>query len=55
MGHNGNLINALALREELESAMRADGIDLVTEFCPDALLQTDGGIVIRSEDGGEFG
>ena len=43
------------LREELESAMRADGIDLVTGFCPEALLQTDGGITISSEGGGEFG
>ena len=43
------------LREELESAMQQSGIDLITGFHPTELRQSDDGIVIKGEDGREYG
>jgi glutathione reductase (NADPH) len=43
------------LREELHLAMQQQGITLETAVIPHALEQRSGGIVLRAEDGREFG
>jgi glutathione reductase (NADPH) len=45
----------MMLREELESAMRQSGIELVTRFHPCELKKTDDGLVLVGEDDREFG
>ncbi|MDH4071716.1 MAG: glutathione-disulfide reductase [Gammaproteobacteria bacterium] len=43
------------LRDELEAAMRRDGIGFVTKFHPVALRKTEDGITVSGECGREFG
>ena len=45
----------MMLREELERAMRESGIELVTQFHPCELKESDDGITIVGEDDREFG
>jgi glutathione reductase (NADPH) len=45
----------MMLREELESAMRQSGIELITHFHPCELKKTEAGLILVGEDEREFG